>query len=87
MIDILLYIFHVIKSFRLTYPNALSEKLDLHSHQKLIIKFQVKDKRTGEYVRAQQAFIRFTNKKSKKEIIYLAEAASGATAQYKAEMV
>ncbi|CAF0952393.1 unnamed protein product [Adineta ricciae] len=74
------------KTHKLTYPNALSEKLDLHSHQKLIIKFQVKDKRTGEYVRTQQAFIRFTNKKSKKEIIYLAEAVSGATAQYKAEM-
>ncbi|CAF0853507.1 unnamed protein product [Adineta ricciae] len=74
------------KTHKLTYPNALSEKLDLHPHQKLIIKFQVKDKRTGEYVRTQQAFVRFTNKKSKKEIIYLAEAASGATAQYKAEI-
>ncbi|UJR30982.1 hypothetical protein I4U23_018493 [Adineta vaga] len=74
------------KTYKLTYPNGLSDKLDLHSHQKLIAKFQTKDKRTGEYIRVQQAFLRFTNKKSNKEIVYLAEATSGSNAQYKVEV-
>lgn len=73
--------------FRLTHPNAQSSKLELDYHQKLTMKFQVKDKQSSEYLRVQQAFLRFTNKKSKKEIIYLGEAATGANAQYKVEVV
>lgn len=73
--------------YRLNYPNALSGNLELDAHQKLIVKFQVKDKQTEEFVRVQQAFVRFTNKKSNKEVIYLAEASSGANPQYKAEVV
>jgi hypothetical protein len=49
--------------------------------------FQIKDKQIDEYLRVQQAFLRFTNKKSNKEIIYLAEATSGANPQYKVEIV
>jgi hypothetical protein len=73
--------------FRLTYPNAQSDKLELDYHQKLTLKFQIKDKNSDEYLRAQQAFLRFTNKKSNKEIIYLAEAVNGANSQYKVEVV
>jgi hypothetical protein len=71
----------------LNHPSALSDKLELDYHQKLALKFQIKDKRTGEFIRVQQAFLRFTNKKSRKEVIYLAEAATGANAQYKVEVV
>jgi hypothetical protein len=53
----------------------------------LIIKFEIKDKQTEEFLRAQQAFLRFTNKKSNKEVIYLAEATGGVNAQYKVEVV
>jgi oligosaccharyltransferase complex subunit delta (ribophorin II) len=73
--------------FRLNYPNAQSDKLELDYHQKLTLKFQIKDKQSDEYLRAQQAFLRFTNKKSQKEIIYLAEATNGANSQYKVEVV
>lgn len=73
--------------FRLNYPNVLSDKVDVDYHQKLVLKFQVKDKQTGDYLRAQQAFLRFTNKKSNKEVIYLAEATGGVNAQYKVEVV
>jgi len=74
------------KTYKLNQPSALSDKLELDYHQKLALKFQIKDKRTGEFVRVQQAFLRFTNKKSRKEVIYLAEAATGASAQYKVEV-
>ena len=74
-------------SHRLTLPNVQSEKLELDYHQKLTLKFQIKDKQSNEYLRVQQAFLRFTNKKSKKEIIYLAEASTGANSQYKVEVV
>ncbi len=73
--------------YRLTHPNVLSDKLELDYHQKLILKFQIKDKQNDEYLRVQQAFLRFTNKKSNKEIIYLAEATGGANSQYKVEVV
>jgi len=76
-----------IEYFRLTYPNIQSDKLELDYHQKLTLKFQIKDKQNNEYLRVQQAFLRFTNKKSNKEIIYLAEATGGENSQYKVEIV
>ena len=75
------------ESSRLTYPKALSDKLDVDYHQKLIVKFQIKDQQGGEFLRVQQAFLRFINKKSNKEVIYLAEATGGVNALYKVEVV
>ena len=72
---------------RVTYPNVLGEKLDVDYHQKLSIKFQIKDKQNNEFIRVQQAFLRWTNKKSNKEVIYLAEASTGAHPQYKVDVV
>jgi hypothetical protein len=72
---------------RLTYPNVLSDKLEIDYHQKLTIQFQIKDKQNEEFIRAQQAFLRFTNKKSNKEVIYLAEATNGVNSQYKVDVV
>ncbi|CAF2113081.1 unnamed protein product [Rotaria magnacalcarata] len=74
------------KTYKLSYPNGQTDKLELDYHQKLTIKFQIKDKQSDEFVRVQQAFLRFTNKKSNKEIIYLAEPSDGANSQYKVEM-
>ncbi|CAF3588586.1 unnamed protein product, partial [Rotaria sp. Silwood2] len=71
----------------LTYPNALSNNLEIDYHQKLIIKFQIKNKQTDEFIRVQQTFLRITNKKSNKEIIYLAEATNGVNSEYKVEVV
>lgn len=75
------------KTFKLNFPNVLSDKFELDYHQKVSLKFQVKDKQTEELIRVQQAFLRFTNKKSNKEIIYLAEPTAGANPTYKAEVV
>lgn len=72
---------------RLTYPNVQSNKLEFDYHQKLTVKFQIKDKQSDEFIKVQQGFLRFTNKKSNKEIIYLAEATGGANTQYKVELV
>lgn len=74
------------KTFKLNFPNVLSDKFELDYHQKVSLKFQVKDKQTEELIRVQQAFLRFTNKKSNKEIIYLAEPTAGANPTYKAEV-
>ncbi|CAF0773108.1 unnamed protein product [Didymodactylos carnosus] len=73
-----------VKTHKLSYPTTLTDKMDIDYHQKLIVKFQIKDKKTNEYIRAQQCFLRFTNKQSQKEIIYLAEA--GTNSQYKVEV-
>ena len=72
---------------RLTYPTGVSGKLEVDFHQKLTVKFQIKDKQSGEFIRTQQAFLRFTNKQSNKEVIYLAEATGGVNAQYKVDVV
>jgi oligosaccharyltransferase complex subunit delta (ribophorin II) len=74
------------KTYKLTYPNVQSDKLELDYHQKLVFKFQIKDKQSDEFIRVQQAFLRFTNQKSNKEIVYLAEATAGANSQYKVEV-
>lgn len=74
------------KTYKLNYPNALSEKLEADYHQKLTVKFQIKDKQNDEFIRVQQAFLRFTNKKNNKEVIYLAEATGGVNSQYKADV-
>ncbi|CAF4562476.1 unnamed protein product [Rotaria sp. Silwood1] len=74
------------KTYKLTYPNVQSNKIELDYHQKLTVKFQIKDKQSDEYIRVQQAFLRFTNKQSNKEIIYLAEATDDGNSQYKVEV-
>ncbi|CAF3950006.1 unnamed protein product, partial [Adineta steineri] len=74
------------KTYKLTYPNSLSDKLEIDYHQKLIMKFQIKDKQTQEFIRVHQAFLRFTNKKSNKEVIYLAEPTDGDNSLYKVEV-
>lgn len=51
------------KTYKLNYPNVFSEKLEIDYHQKLTVKFQLKDKQADELIRVQQAFLRFTNKK------------------------
>ncbi|CAF4564532.1 unnamed protein product [Rotaria sp. Silwood1] len=75
-----------VKTYKLTYPNPLSNNLEIDYHQKLIVKFQIKDKQTDEFIRVQQTFLRFTNKQSNKEVIYLAEATNGVNSQYKVEV-
>jgi hypothetical protein len=61
--------------------------LDVDYHQKFSVKFQIKDKQNNEFIRVQQAFLRWTNKKSHKEVIYLAEASTDANPQYKVDVV
>ncbi|CAF1271621.1 unnamed protein product, partial [Didymodactylos carnosus] len=73
-----------VKTNKLSYPTTLTDKMEIDYHQKVIVKFQIKDKQTNEYIRTQQCFLRFTNKQSQKEIVYLAEV--GANSQYKAEV-
>ncbi|CAF2756879.1 unnamed protein product [Rotaria sp. Silwood2] len=61
-----------VKTYKLTYPNALSNNLEIDYHQKLIIKFQIKNKQTDEFIRVQQTF--------------LPEATNGVNSEYKVEV-
>jgi len=53
-----------------------AKKLDADQQSKFAVKFGVKDQNKGTLVEAHQAFLRFTEVASGREIIYLAEAAT-----------
>lgn len=50
--------------------------LEADFHQKLIMKFTLKDKSSGKSFAAHQTFVKLTNVDSKQEIIFVAEADS-----------
>ena len=61
-------------NFRLQYPKKASEVLEGDFHQKLIMKFNIKDSQSGQYVAAHQTFVKLTNQDTKQEIFFIAEA-------------
>jgi hypothetical protein len=63
----------------------LKEKLDADQQSKFYLKFNVKDKSKGSLLEVHQAFVRFAEVKTGREIIFLAQANSGK--QYSAEVV
>ena len=60
--------------FRLQYPKKATEVLEADFHQKLIMKFNIKDSQSGQLVGAHQTFVKLTNQETKQEIIFIAEA-------------
>ncbi|CAG5124850.1 unnamed protein product [Candidula unifasciata] len=62
------------KTTRLVYPNKATNVLEADHHQKIVMKFQLKDKTTGQLLTAHQTFIRLTNLNTKEEIIFITEA-------------
>lgn len=58
---------------KITYPKKLDGILEADSHQKLILKFLLRDTLTKELVTVHQAFIRLTHRESQQEIFFVAE--------------
>lgn len=73
------------KFFRTQYPQKLTTALEADFHQKLLMKFTLKDKSSGETFTAHQTFVKLTNTDTKQEIIFVAEADS--TNNYKFDLV
>ena len=68
--------------FRLQYPKKATEVLEADFHQKLIMKFNIKDSQSGQLVSAHQTFVKLTNLETKQEIIFIAEADSSLTNKF-----
>ncbi|CAH1772561.1 unnamed protein product, partial [Owenia fusiformis] len=64
------------KTIKLQHPNKAANVMEVDHHQKIIMKFQLKDKSTSKAMTAHQTFVRLTNQKTKQEIIFVAEADS-----------
>ena len=61
----------------------LKDKLDADQQSKFYLKFAIKEKSKGALIEAHQAFVRFTEVKSRKEIVFMAQATNK---QYSAEV-
>ncbi|GAB1602914.1 dolichyl-diphosphooligosaccharide--protein glycosyltransferase subunit 2-like [Argonauta hians] len=70
------------RTTKLQYPNKAANSLVADYHQKIIMKFQLKDKSNGQLMTAHQAFVRLTNLKTKQEIIFVTEADSSMTNKF-----
>ncbi|KAL4217563.1 proteasome regulatory particle base subunit [Mactra antiquata] len=64
------------KPVRVQYPQKVSTVLEADFHQKVIMKFTVKDKLSGSTLTPHQTFVKLTSVESKQEIIFVAEADS-----------
>ena len=60
------------------------QKLDADQQSKFYLKFAIKEKTKGSLIEAHQAFVKFTESKSGREIVFLAQSTKG---QYSAEVV
>ena len=66
------------KSNKLQYPGGKAT-IEVDQHQKLILKFSIKEHSTNKLVTAHQTFVRLTNVKTKQEVIFVAEQESTGT--------
>ncbi|XP_076457036.1 dolichyl-diphosphooligosaccharide--protein glycosyltransferase subunit 2-like [Babylonia areolata] len=62
------------RTTKLVHPNKAQNTLEADYHQKILMRFQLKDRLTGQLMAAHQTFVRLTNLKSKQEIIFVSEA-------------
>lgn len=58
---------------KVEYPAMLTTQLEADQHQRLILKFVVRDSSSGNPTEVHQAFVKITNKETKREIIFVAE--------------
>lgn len=61
---------------RVQFQQKVNSVLEADFHQKLLMKFTVKDKVSGKVMSPHQTFVKMTNLASKQEIIFVAEADS-----------
>lgn len=72
--------------YRVVFPTKLGRVLEVDSQQKLVARFSLKDKASGKMLQVHQAFLRFHNKATNQEIIFVAEPDSN-NAGYKFDLV
>nr|CAG4640807.1 EOG090X04WQ [Eulimnadia texana] len=58
---------------KVAFPNAFDEVLEADSHQKLLLKFALRDVNSKELATVHQAFVRLTHIESQQEIFFVAE--------------
>ncbi|KAK3880325.1 hypothetical protein Pcinc_015204 [Petrolisthes cinctipes] len=58
---------------RVTYPSTLGENLAADQHQRVMLRFLVRDTASGRPTRVHQAFVKITHVDSAREIIFVAE--------------
>ncbi|XP_054265944.1 dolichyl-diphosphooligosaccharide--protein glycosyltransferase subunit 2-like [Macrosteles quadrilineatus] len=58
---------------KVVFPTKLGRVLELDTQQKLVVRFTLKDKNSGKPLNVHQAFLRFENKATLQEIIFVAE--------------
>lgn len=70
------------KSHKLQYPSGKAA-VEADPHQKLVLKFSLKEQSSKQPISAHQTFVRLTNVKTKQEVIFVAEQEStGATYKF-----
>ncbi|KAK3803364.1 hypothetical protein RRG08_006917 [Elysia crispata] len=70
------------RTTRLVHPNKAASILEADYHQKIVMKFQLKDKAGGQLMTAHQTFVRLTNQDTKQEIIFVTESDSTLTNKF-----
>ncbi|XP_067666474.1 dolichyl-diphosphooligosaccharide--protein glycosyltransferase subunit 2-like isoform X1 [Haliotis asinina] len=70
------------RTTKIVHPSKAAKTQEADSHQKIIMKFQLKDKVSGKLITAHQAFVRLTNMQTKQEIIFVTEADSSHTMKF-----
>ncbi|XP_054153905.1 dolichyl-diphosphooligosaccharide--protein glycosyltransferase subunit 2-like [Oppia nitens] len=58
---------------KLEYPNTVRNPLEADTQQRIVVKFQLRDKIVGDLMTAHQTFVQFVNIKTKQEIVFIAE--------------
>ncbi|XP_059158933.1 dolichyl-diphosphooligosaccharide--protein glycosyltransferase subunit 2-like isoform X2 [Physella acuta] len=70
------------RTTRLVHPSKAATVIEADYHQKIVMKFQLKDKTSGQLMTAHQAFIRMTNIETKQEIIFVTESDNSLTSKF-----
>ncbi|XP_023235921.1 dolichyl-diphosphooligosaccharide--protein glycosyltransferase subunit 2-like isoform X2 [Centruroides sculpturatus] len=61
------------KTTKVEFNKQLATSLEADYHQKLIMKFTLKDKIAGDIMNAHQVFVQLENQKTKQQIVFVAE--------------
>lgn len=71
-----------LKSHKITYPNKIAEQLSADAQQKIVLKAVLVEEATKKPMLVHQAFVRFENKATNEEIIFVAEPDSAKTYRF-----
>jgi oligosaccharyltransferase complex subunit delta (ribophorin II) len=67
----------VAKSVSMSFSETSSAQLEADYHQRVVMKFSLKDTLSGDFVKAHQTFVRLTHSDTNQEIFFVAEVDSG----------